>query len=243
LGALPVINENDTVVTDEIKFGDNDTLGALVTNLVEADVLVILTDQPGLFDADPRRVPSARLISDGAANDPTLAQYAGGAGSGISKGGMLTKVLAARRAASSGAHTVIASGREPDVLMRLANGEAIGTQLIAGQTAMAARKQWMVDHLNVNGSIQIDAGATRALMHEGKSLLPIGVIAVHGEFERGAIVALLDSAGHEIARGLTNYAAAEARRIMRQPSSEIEAILGYVDEPELIHRDNLVLTR
>jgi glutamate 5-kinase len=243
LGALPVINENDTVVTDEIKFGDNDTLGALVTNLVEADVLVILTDQPGLFDADPRRVPSARLISDGAANDPTLAKYAGGAGSGISKGGMLTKVLAARRAASSGAHTVIASGREPDVLMRLANGEAIGTQLIAGQTAMAARKQWMVDHLNVNGSIQIDAGATRALMHEGKSLLPIGVIAVHGEFERGAIVALLDSAGHEIARGLTNYAAAEARRIMRQPSSEIEAILGYVDEPELIHRDNLVLTR
>ncbi len=241
LGVIPVINENDTVVTDEIKVGDNDTLGSLVTNLVEADVLVILTDQPGLYDADPRRDPSAKLIPDAIAGDPVLESFAGGAGSALSKGGMLTKVLAAKRAARSGAHTAIVSGREPDVLCRLAAGERIGTQLKATTMALAARKQWMADHLSVSGRLTLDAGAVRALATGGKSLLPIGVIAVSGEFERGAVVDVAGEDGIEIARGLVNYAASEARLIMRKPSSEIEAILGYVDEPELIHRDNLVL--
>ena len=241
LGVIPVINENDTVVTDEIKVGDNDTLGSLVTNLVEADVLVILTDQPGLFDADPRRVPSAKLIPDATAGDPLLETFAGGTGSALSKGGMLTKVLAAKRAARSGAHTVIVSGGEPDVLTRLADGERIGTQLNATTMAIAARKQWMADHLTVSGRLTVDAGAVRALAEGGRSLLPIGVVAVSGEFERGAVVAVAGPDGREIARGLVNYASAEAAQILRKPSSEIEAILGYVDEPELIHRDNLVL--
>ncbi len=241
LGVIPVINENDTVVTDEIKVGDNDTLGSLVTNLVEADVLVILTDQAGLFDADPRREPKAKLIPEAVAGDPALEAFAGSAGSAISKGGMLTKVLAARRAARSGAHTVIVSGREPEVLTRLAAGECIGTQLTASTMALAARKQWMADHLTVSGRLTLDAGAVRALATGGKSLLPIGVMSVSGEFERGAVVALAGPDGVEIARGLVNYASAEARLIVRKPSSEIEAILGYVDEPELIHRDNLVL--
>ena len=241
LGVIPVINENDTVVTDEIKVGDNDTLGSLVTNLVEADVLVILTDQPGLFDADPRCEPRAKLIPEAIAGDPVLETYAGGTGSALSKGGMLTKVLAARRAARSGAHTVIVSGGERDVLTRLASGERIGTQLNATTMALAARKQWMADHLTVSGRLTVDAGAVRALADGGRSLLPIGVVAVSGEFERGAVVAVAGPDGVEIARGLVNYASAEAAQILRRPSSEIEAILGYVDEPELIHRDNLVL--
>jgi glutamate 5-kinase len=241
LGVIPVINENDTVVTDEIKVGDNDTLGSLVTNLVEADVLVILTDQPGLYDADPRLAPGAKFIPDATAGDPVLETIAGGTGSALSKGGMLTKILAAKRAARSGAHTVIVSGREPDVLVRLAAGERIGTQLRASTMALAARKQWMADHLTVSGRLTLDAGAVRALSTGGKSLLPIGVVAVSGEFERGAVVALTGDDGVEIARGLVNYASSEARQIMRRPSSEIESILGYVDEPELIHRDNLVL--
>jgi len=241
LGVIPVINENDTVVTDEIKVGDNDTLGSLVTNLVEADVLVILTDQAGLFDADPRRVPSAKLIPDATAGDPMLETIAGGTGSALSKGGMLTKVLAAKRAARSGAHTVIVSGGEPDVLTRLADGERIGTQLNATTMAITARKQWMADHLTVSGRLTVDAGAVRALAEGGRSLLPIGVVAVSGEFERGAVVAVAGPDGTEIARGLVNYASAEAAQILRKPSSEIESILGYVDEPELIHRDNLVL--
>ena len=242
LGVIPVINENDTVVTDEIKVGDNDTLGSLVTNLVEAEVLVILTDQAGLFEADPRREPASKLIPDAIAGDPSLESIAGGTGSAFSKGGMLTKVLAAKRAARSGAHTVIVSGREPDVLVRLAAGERIGTQLRATTMALAARKQWMADHLTVSGRLTLDAGAVRALSTGGKSLLPIGVTAVSGEFERGAVVAIAGEDGVEIARGLVNYASAEARLIMRKPSSEIESILGYVDEPELIHRDNLVLS-
>jgi len=241
LGVIPVINENDTVVTDEINVGDNDTLGSLVTNLVEADVLVILTDQAGLFDADPRRVPSAKLIPDATAGDPMLETIAGGTGSALSKGGMLTKVLAAKRAARSGAHTVIVSGGEPDVLTRLADGERIGTQLNATTMAITARKQWMADHLTVSGRLTVDAGAVRALAEGGRSLLPIGVVAVSGEFERGAVVAVAGPDGTEIARGLVNYASAEAAQILRKPSSEIESILGYVDEPELIHRDNLVL--
>jgi glutamate 5-kinase len=243
LGVIPVINENDTVVTDEIKVGDNDTLGSLVTNLVEADVLVILTDQPGLFDADPRRDPGAKLIPDGIAGDVALETVAGGTGSALSKGGMLTKVLAAKRAARSGAHTVIVSGREPEVLTRLNAGEKIGTELKASTMALAARKQWMADHLTVSGRLTLDAGAVRALSTGGRSLLPIGVVEVSGEFERGAVVAVAGPDGVEIARGLVNYASTEARMIMRKPSSEIESILGYVDEPELIHRDNLVLLK
>ena len=242
-GVVPVINENDTVVTDEIKVGDNDTLGALVTNLVEADALIILTDQHGLYSADPRRDPQATLIRDAAADDAALVGMAGGAGSSIGKGGMLTKVLAARRAARSGAHTVIASGREHDVLLRLAAGEAIGTQLRAGAAKLAARKQWMVDQLQLAGRVVVDAGAARRLRDGGASLLPVGVTEVAGEFERGDVIAVLDADGVEIARGLSNYAAAEARLIRRAPTAQIETILGFIEEAELIHRDNMVLTR
>jgi glutamate 5-kinase len=241
LNVIPVINENDTVATDEIKFGDNDTLGALVTNLVEADALVILTDQPGLFTRDPRRYPDAELVCEGQAGDPKLEQMAGGVGSHIGSGGMLTKIRAAKRAARSGAHTVIASGREPAVLLRLADGEAIGTQLVAQTPTLAARKQWLADHLQVRGTLTLDAGAVRALAQDGKSLLPIGVQDVSGEFQRGEVVTCIDPQGREVARGLVNYGVAETRRILRAPTHEIEARLGYIDEPELIHRDNLVL--
>ncbi len=241
LGVVPIINENDTVVTDEIKFGDNDTLGALVANLIDADALVILTDQSGLFTADPRRDPQARLLERVVAGDPALEAMAGGAGSSIGRGGMITKVLAARRAASSGAHTVVASGREAQVLVRLARGESIGTQFIAQTPRMAARKQWLADHLQLRGSVRLDAGAARALVAGGRSLLPIGVTEVSGDFERGEAVAIRDPEGREIARGLINYSSSETRLIMRRPSSEIESILGFVEEPELVHRDNLVL--
>jgi glutamate 5-kinase len=241
LGVIPIINENDTVVTDEIKFGDNDTLGALVTNLIEADALIILTDQIGLFSADPRKDPNATLISLAQAGDAYLETMAGGAGSSIGRGGMITKVLAAKRAARSGAHTAIASGHERDVMPRLLQGESIGTLLTASALALDARKQWLADHLQVSGKIKLDAGAVRALRSEGKSLLPIGASEVSGEFQRGAVVAILDENGADIARGLINYNADEARRIARHASNEIESILGYVDELELIHRDNLVL--
>ena len=241
LGVIPVINENDTVTTDEIRVGDNDTLGALVTNLIEADVLVLLTDQPGLYTADPRRNPAATLVRTARAGDPRLEAMAGGVGSALGRGGMLTKVLAAKRAARSGASTVIASGREPDVLTRLAAGEDIGSALVADAGSLAARKQWLADHVQLAGRLRLDAGAARALARDGKSLLPIGVVAVAGEFERGEVVGCFDPDGREIARGLVNYNAAEAARILRRPSSEIEAVLGYVDEPELIHRDNMVL--
>ena len=241
LGVVPIINENDTVVTDEIKFGDNDTLGALVANLIDADALVILTDQSGLFTGDPRVEPDARLLDRVVAGDPSLEAMAGGAGSSLGRGGMITKVLAARRAASSGAHTVVASGREPDVLVRLARGESIGTRFIAQTPRMAARKQWLADHLQLRGSVRLDAGAARALVAGGRSLLSIGVTAVSGDFERGEAVAIRDPEGREIARGLINYSSSETRLIMRRPSSEIEGILGFVEEPELIHRDNLVL--
>jgi glutamate 5-kinase len=241
LGVVPVINENDTVVTDEIKFGDNDTLGALVTNLVEADLLVILTDQAGLFDADPRRDPGARRIEQAEAGDPQLERYAGGAGSPIGRGGMLSKVLAARRAARSGAATIIASGREPEVLVRLAAGEAIGTLLVATVAKRAARKQWLADQLQTKGRVRIDEGAAAALCSQGKSLLPIGVLEVQGAFERGDVVACVDAQGRELARGLVNYSSSEARLIARRPSAEIAQVLGFMEEPELIHRDNLVL--
>ncbi len=241
LGIIPIVNENDTVATDEIRFGDNDTLASLVTNLVEAEVLVILTDQPGLYTGDPRKDPAAALVRYARAGDPALEAMAGGAGSAIGSGGMLTKVLAAKRAARSGAHTVIASGREPRVLLRLAAGESIGSQLEAGTSALAARKQWLADHLQVRGRLTLDDGASKALLQGGRSLLPIGVTSATGEFARGEVVACVDERGREIARGLVNYAAADTRRILRAPSHEIEARLGYVEEPELIHRDNLVL--
>jgi len=240
-GVVPVINENDTVVTDEIKFGDNDTLGALVANLIEADALIILTDQRGLYTADPRRDSNAQFVHEAKAGDLSLEAMAGGAGSGIGRGGMLTKILAAKRAATSGAHTVIAWGREEHVLSRLAAGEAIGTQLIAQTPQLTARKQWMADHLQTAGRVMLDAGAVQKLTAEGKSLLPIGVTEVTGEFGRGDVITCVDTGGRAIARGISNYSSSDARRIMRHPSSEIQAILGFVEQSELIHRDNLVL--
>lgn len=241
LGVVPIINENDTVATDEIRLGDNDTLGALVTNLIEADCLIILTDQTGLFTADPRRDSSATLVAHAQAGHTELERMAGGAGSDIGTGGMLTKILAAKRAARSGAHTVICSGHEDKVLLRLASGEAIGTQLVAQQAPLDARRQWLADHLQLRGGLVLDAGAVKALREDGKSLLPVGIQAVTGEFARGEVVALMNAEGLEIARGLVNYSASEARRIQGKPSSAIEATLGYMDEPELVHRDNMVI--
>ena len=243
LGVVPVINENDTVVNDEIKFGDNDTLGALVANLVEADALLILTDQQGLYSADPRKDASARFIRQAKAGDPALEAMAGGAGSSLGRGGMITKILAAKRAAGSGASTVIAWGRESDVLLRLIRGEPLGTLLVAQTHKNQARKQWIADHLQLRGSVTVDPGAVTKLREDGKSLLPIGMTSVDGDFSRGDVIAIRDPAGVEMARGLANYASSEARLICRKPSSEFEKLLGYVAEPEMVHRDNLVLTR
>jgi glutamate 5-kinase len=241
LRVVPVINENDTVVNDEIKFGDNDTLGALVANLVEADVLIILTDQKGLFTADPRKDPQAEFVRAARSGDPELERMAGGAGSGIGKGGMITKILAAKRAAGSGASTVIAWGREPDVLLRLAQGEGIGTWLLAQTPKSQARKRWMADHLQLRGSVIVDVGAVSKLVDEGKSLLPIGMLSVDGDFSRGDVIAVRAPSGEEIARGLANYSSSEARLICRKSSSEFERLLGYVAETEMVHRTNLVL--
>jgi glutamate 5-kinase len=240
---LPVINENDTVVNDEIKFGDNDTLGALVANLVEADALVILTDQKGLYTADPRKNPAAEFVHEARAGDPSLEAMAGGVGSSIGSGGMITKILAAKRAAGSGASTVIAWGREPDALIRLCKGEPIGTLLVAQTQKQQARKQWMADHLQLRGAVTVDPGAATKLQAEGKSLLAIGMTHVEGDFSRGDVIAIRDVSGLEIARGLANYASTEARLICRKPSSEFEGLLGYVAETEFVHRDNLILTR
>ena len=243
LGVVPVINENDTVVNDEIKFGDNDTLGALVANLIEADLLVILTDQPGLYTADPRKYPDAQFVHVARAGDPELERMAGGAGSGIGTGGMITKILAAKRAASSGASTVIAWGREPNALPRLMAGEAIGTCLVAETPKLQARKQWMADHLQLSGAVTVDDGAVAKIVNEGKSLLPIGMTAVQGEFSRGEVIAIRNPQGQEVARGLANYAAGEARLLCRKSSTDFEKLLGYAAEPEMIHRDNLVVTQ
>jgi glutamate 5-kinase len=240
LGVVPVVNENDTVATDEIRLGDNDTLAALVSNLVEADLLVILTDQQGLFDADPRNNPTAQLISEGSAGDPALEAVAGGGGV-LGRGGMLTKVRAASRAARSGASTLIVSGREPEVLARVARGEDLGTLLKPAREPLAARKQWLAGQLTVRGRLQLDEGAVSVLRQSGRSLLPVGVTEVSGRFDRGELVSCVAPDGAEVARGLVNYAADEAVRIAGQPSDRIETLLGYVDEPELIHRDNLVL--
>ena len=243
LGVVPVINENDTVVNDEIKFGDNDTLGALVANLVEADALVILTDQKGLFTSDPRKDPAAEFVNEARAGDVALEAMAGGAGSSLGRGGMITKILAAKRAAGSGASTVIAWGREPDALIRLTQGEAIGTLLVAQTQKQQARKQWMADHLQMRGAVVVDDGAANKVRAEGKSLLPIGMVTVEGDFSRGDVIAVRDATGVEFARGLANYSSSEARLLCRKPSADIEKLLGYAAEPEMLHRDNLVLTR
>lgn len=241
LGVVPVVNENDTVATDEIRFGDNDTLAALVTNLVEAELLVILTDQPGMFEADPRVQPEAKLIHEARAGDAGLEAMAGGGSGILGRGGMLTKVRAAAQAARSGASTLIAPGREAGVLLRVAQGEETGTLLYSSQGPVAARKQWLAGQLQLRGRLTLDAGAAKVLREAGKSLLPVGVVAVEGAFARGEAVACVSPDGKEIARGLVNYAADEVRKIMRHPSDKIGELLGYVDEPELIHRDNLVL--
>lgn len=241
LGVVPVINENDTVVNDEIKFGDNDTLGALVANLVDADAYVILTDQKGLYTADPRRNPDAQFVHEAQAGNPQLEAMAGGAGSSVGTGGMLTKILAAKRAAGSGTSTVIAWGREPDALLRLTQGESIGTLLVAPTHKNQARKQWIRDHLQMRGSVTIDAGAVLKLREEGKSLLPVGMVGVDGDFSRGDVIAVRDAEGKEVARGLANYSSAEARLLCKHASSEVEQLLGYCGEPEMVHRDNMVV--
>ena len=241
LNVVPVINENDTVVTDEIRFGDNDTLGALVTNLIEADALIILTDQAGLYTADPRKNPNATLVNKIGVNAPDLEAMAGGTGSEIGRGGMITKIQAARRAAKSGASTIIASGHEPNALLRIAGGEAIGTLFMVETKPRAARKNWLADHLQIRGKLVLDSGAVQALVQDAKSLLPIGVQDVSGTFERGELVSCVNPEGKEIGRGLVNYNAADTRRILRCSTQDIEARLGYVDEVELIHRDNLIL--
>lgn len=242
LGVIPVINENDTVATEEIRFGDNDTLAALVANSLEADLLVILTDQSGLFERDPTLYPDAKLLHQASINNPSLREMVGESRSGLGRGGMITKLRAARLAARSGAATVIASGREPNVLSRLVKGEMLGTFLVPDTDPLIARKRWLAGQLKLKGVLTLDQGAARVLKDSGKSLLPIGVTGVTGGFLRGDLVACQDEGGTEIARGLVNYSADETRQIMRQPSSKIEELLGYVDEPELIHRDNLVLT-
>lgn len=240
VGAVPVVNENDAVANEELKFGDNDTLAALVANLIEADVLMLLTDQQGLFDADPRNNPEARLVTLAEAGDRTLDAMAGDGGA-LGRGGMQTKLRAARLAARSGTATVIAYGREGEIVTRVRNGEPVGTLLTASQQPDAARKRWLAGRLQAKGRLMLDAGAVRVLRESGRSLLAVGVREVHGEFRRGEMVACIDDEGLEFARGLVNYSAAEARRIKGRTSNEIEQILGYIDEEELIHRDNLVL--
>lgn len=238
---VPIINENDTVVTDEIRFGDNDTLGALVTNLVEADALIILTDQKGLYDSDPRKNPNAQFIHEESSENPALIQMAGGAGSSVGTGGMLTKIHAARRAARSGASTIIASGHVDQVLVKLAQGESVGTYLKSSLERLAARKQWMADHLKLKGQLLLDEGAAEALQRNNRSLLPVGVTGCTGTFLRGDVVSCMAPDGREIARGLVNYSADEVRKIAKQPTAQIESILGYLDDTELVHRDNMVL--
>ena len=240
LGVIPVVNENDTVATEEIRFGDNDTLAALVANLVEADLLLILTDQHGLYDRDPRQHPDAKLVTEGFAGDKQLLAMAGGSGA-LGRGGMRTKLLAAEKAAHSGASTVIATGREAKVILRVLDGDDVGTHLQAAQGRVAARKQWLAGHAHAAGKLRLDAGAVKVIRDGGKSLLPVGVKGIEGAFTRGEIVSCLDPEGHEVARGLVNYSSEETTRIIGQASDKIESILGYVDEPELIHRDNMIV--
>jgi len=242
LDVIPVVNENDTVAVEEIRFGDNDTLAGLVTNLIEAELLVMLTDQEGMYDSDPRNNPNAKFIHEAQAGDPKLEAMAAGGGSGrLGRGGMLTKVRAAEHAARSGALSIIASGREPDVLAQIADGGQLGTMVVPAVEPLAARKQWLASQLNLCGKLVLDDGAVRVLKRSGGSLLAVGVAAVEGDFHRGDVVACVDLQGREVARGLVNYSAQESRKIQGQPSDKIEVLLGYVDEAELVHRDNLVL--
>lgn len=241
MGVIPVVNENDTVVTDEIRFGDNDTLAALVANLIEADGLILLTDQDGLFDKNPRDHADARLVHEMLATDTSLDKMVSDKGGHLGRGGMYTKLRAARLAARSATSTVIAYGRETDILTRLANAELLGTYLYAEQSQVTARKQWLAGHLQLRGKLIIDAGAKCVLQQKGSSLLAVGVRAVEGKFQRGEVVACVDEAGQEIARGLVNYASDEVARLQGQSSDKIESILGYVDEEELIHRDNMII--
>lgn len=242
LGVIPIVNENDTVVTDEIRFGDNDTLGALVANLIEADGLVILTDQQGLYDRNPREHADACLVEERQASDPALDAMAGKAGA-LGQGGMMTKVRAARLAARAGAYTVIVGGRAENVIARLRQGDRLGTLLLPEQERLAARKQWIAGHLKTRGKLVLDAGAVRGVCSMGRSLLPVGVKAVSGQFRRGEVVSCVDEQGHEVARGLVNYDHEHARQIIGKPSERILQMLGFVSEEELIHRDNLVVVQ
>ena len=242
-GAIPVVNENDTVAFDEIRFGDNDTLAALVANLIDADVLLLLTDQLGLYDKDPRQHTGAKLIEQAVSSDETLLGFAGEAASQLSLGGMRTKVLAARRAAKSGTHTVIAAGREPNIITRIFNGEHAGTRLIAKKKPVAARKQWIAGHMKIRGKLVLDQGAVTALQQNGRSLLAVGVISADGKFNRGDFVECVDENNNLVASGLANYEVAEVQSICGKSSHEIESALGYIDEKELIHRDNMVLAK
>lgn len=241
-GVVPIINENDAVVTDEICFGDNDTLGALTANLISADVMVILTDQQGLYNDNPRENPNAKLISEAQVSRKDIEAMASPEGGALGKGGMYTKVMAAKRAARSGTATLIASGREPDILPKLFRGESLGTLLIPDLEPLTARQQWLAGHLQVKGTLVLDSGAIEMIRSSGKSLLPIGVKSQGGLFQRGEMVVCYDESGHEVARGLINYPANESAKLLGQPSNQIESILGYIDDESLIHRDNLVLT-
>ena len=241
LGVVPVINENDTVATEEIRFGDNDTLGAMVANLIDADLLIILTDQKGLYERDPTVDPTAQLVSEARIDDPSLGAMVGESRSGLGRGGMITKLRAARLASRSGTATVILSGKETNGIPRVIDGEMLGTFLVPDASPLLARKRWLAGQLKAKGQLTIDAGAARALKESGKSLLPIGVTQVTGEFDRGDLVICLNIEGEEVARGLVNYSSEEAARLIGQPTHKIEEVLGYVDEPEMIHRDNLIV--
>lgn len=241
-GVVPVINENDSVVTDEIRFGDNDLLAALVTNLLQAELLIVLTDTDGLFEEDPRVVADAPFVSFAAAGDPKLDPMVAGSGR-LGRGGMITKLKAARLAARSGANTVIANGRTVDVLQRIMDGQNLGTLLGADVSPLAARKRWIAGQLQAKGELELDAGAVEALIHKGVSLLPVGVVHVSGEFSRGELVRCLDSHGELVAQGLANYSSEETQKIIGGASIEISSRLGYSLEPELIHRDNLVVMK
>ncbi len=238
--AIPVINENDTVVTDEIRFGDNDTLAGLVANLVQADALVILTDQDGLYECDPRVTPGARMVNQMNANDPSLDGMASEGGK-LGRGGMRTKISAARLAARSGTHTFICPGMAHEVLLNLAKSEKVGTLLCADTAPVAARKQWLASQLRVSGSLTLDQGAVDAVKQSGRSLLPVGVTAVSGDFPRGDLVSMQAAGGEEVARGLVNYSSAEIDKILGKPSQRISEILGYSDGDELVHYDNMIL--
>ena len=241
LKVIPVVNENDTVSTDEIKFGDNDTLAALVSNLVEANLLVILTDQDGVYEAPPEQSTSNSVIKEISASDVLLDKVAGPSMGELGRGGMLTKIAAARLAARAGAATIIASGKVKNCLIEIANNNELGTLLLPDSEPLAARKQWIANQLYTKGGLVLDPGACDVICKSGKSLLPIGVSGVNGNFERGEVVSCFNQNGNEIARGLVNYSSEEAKKLQGQASREIETILGYVDEAELIHRDNLVI--